>query len=92
MNARTSQRSLSYEATRAYIASEHGRAAQDRLVALGASWSPRAKPHAIVEALGRMQAAPPLPLLPTFKDKAAFLCGVCWATNLVTNLSRHMEE
>lgn len=83
MTTRTSQRNASYEATRSWLASESGRAGLVRLEALGASWSPRAKPHRIVEAISQMEDAPPLPKLPSFRDKANFLCGAAWGMALL---------
>ena len=78
-----SPRNLAYEATRSWLASEPGRAGLVRLEALGASWGRTAKPHRIVESLSQMEDAPPLPKLPSFRDKANFLCGAAWSLALI---------
>lgn len=77
-----------YMGLRAWNRSAHGRRGLERLSALGASWGSRDRADKIVEALGRLEGAPPLPPVNTYRDRAAFLAGACWVLALMGNRSR----
>ena len=64
------------------------RAGLERLASLGGSWSPTDKPHVIVPALGEMEAAPELPKLETYRDRATFLAGAAWLFAFIINRAK----
>lgn len=71
-----------------WMAGEQGRVGLERLRLLGAFWE-RPKAHLIVEGMSKMEGAPPLPRLDSYRTKAAFLAGSCWTLALLASKSRN---
>lgn len=80
-----------YKTVKVWLGEPTGRQGLSRLKALGVSWSLRSLPDEIVDKLGAQPLAPPLPPLGTFRDRAAFLAGVCWCLSWTSKLARNME-